>query len=114
MALNIVRFDEKGVVRTMGDGRTESVLWDDLREVRIITTDEGPLTDDVFWLLVGDSGGCAVPSEADGAKDLMARLQQLPGFRNDMVIKAMASTSNAEFICWKRGQGETTADIEKG
>lgn len=103
MARNVVCFDQSGVTRTMGDGRTETVLWDDLMEVRIITTDEGPLMDDVFWLLVGDNGGCAVPSGAEGAKELLARLQQLPGFRNDVAIKALTCTSNAEFLCWKRG-----------
>ena len=102
MAKNTVSFDETGVVRVMGDGRTEAVRWDELREVRIVTTDQGPFADDVFWLLVGEEGGCAVPSEAEGAKELLERLQQLPGFRNEAAIEAMSCTKDAEFLCWRR------------
>ena len=34
--------------------------------------------------------------------ELLSRLQQLPGFDNEAVIKAMGSTNNAKFLCWKR------------
>jgi hypothetical protein len=35
-------------------------------------------------------------------KELLVRLQQLPGFDNGVVIKAMGSTGDARFVCWKR------------
>jgi hypothetical protein len=97
-----VRCDEAGVVRTMPDGTQETVSWDDLEAVIILTTDEGPFRDDVFWLLKGSASGCAVPSETEGMSELMTRLQQLPGFDNDAVIRAMGSTDNATFLCWQR------------
>ena len=97
-----VSFDDQKIMRQMPDGRIESVRWDDLVEVGIVTTDEGPFTDDIFWILKGRSGNCAVPSEADGMKELLFRLQQLPGFNNDAVIEAAGSTSNASFQCWRR------------
>jgi hypothetical protein len=99
---NAVSFDDEGVVRTLPDGRTERVSWGELEKVSILTTDEGPMADDVYWMLEGKTGGCAVPSEAEGMKELMARLQQLPGFKNQAVIQAMGSTTNAEFVCWSR------------
>jgi hypothetical protein len=46
--------------------------------------------------------GCAVPQSSDGSKQLLERLQQLPGFDNEAAIKAMGSTSNGKFMCWKR------------
>ena len=98
---NAVSFDDEGVVRTLTDGRTETVKWAELEKVWIMTTDEGP-AEDVYWMLQGKFGGCAVPSEAEGMKELLERLQQLPGFKNQAVIQAMASTSNAEFVCWIR------------
>jgi hypothetical protein len=97
-----VLFDTIGVTRTMPDGRTESILWDELQEVNIVTTDEGPAVDDVFWVLSGNGKGCAVPSESVGMKELLNRLQSLPGFNNAAVIQAMGSTQNAKFVCWKR------------
>ena len=99
----MVEFDEEGVVRRLPDGGSERVRWEDLREVVIVTTDEGPFVDDVFWMLVGDHGGCAVPSESPGFEALMGRLQRLPGFDNDAVIRAMMSTENASFVCWRPG-----------
>jgi tellurite resistance protein len=56
----------------------------------------------VFWVLVADGSGCVVPSEAEGTDQLLKRLQELPGFDNQAVIQAMASTDNREFLCWKR------------
>jgi hypothetical protein len=92
------------VTRFRPDGVQETVRWADLAEVGIITTDEGPWSEDVFWLLVGCDGksGCAVPQCAEGSKELLEVLQKLPGFDNEAVIEAMGSTSNAKFTCWKR------------
>jgi hypothetical protein len=46
-----VTFDDIAVVRTMRDGTEERLLWSDLREVSIVTTEEGPLptTCSGFW-----------------------------------------------------------------
>jgi hypothetical protein len=92
------------VTRFRPDGVQETVRWDDLAEVGIITTDEGPWSEDVLWLLIGSDGksGCAVPQGAEGADELLVALQKLPGFDNEAVIKAMGSTSNAKFLCWRR------------
>jgi hypothetical protein len=99
-----VAFDDQGVTRTFVDGRTERVRWDELQTVLIVTTDEGPWSDDVFWMLVGADGrsGCAVPQGVEGSSELLERLQQLPGFDNAAVIQAMGSTENANFVCWRR------------
>lgn len=97
-----IRFDDLGVVRTMTNGVTESVRWADLEKVSVATTDAGPWSDDVVWLLEGSTGGCAVPQSAVGADDLLARLQGLPGFDNETFVAAMGCTDNAIFVCWQR------------
>lgn len=97
-----VAFDAERVTRSLANGRVETVRWEDLERVEILTTDEGPLADDIIWLLIGKEGGCAVPSETDGMDALLARLQRLPGFDNEAVIRAMGCTSHARFVCWKR------------
>jgi hypothetical protein len=99
---NRVVFDDQGVCRTMSDGTTETVTWDELREVAIVTNDEGPFADDVYWVLSGATRGCAVPSGAEGMKELLPRLQALPGFDNRVVVEAMGSAADAKFVCWKR------------
>jgi hypothetical protein len=99
-----VTFTDEAVTRVRPDGVEEVIRWDDLHEVGILTTDKGPWQEDVFFLLIASDGksGCAVPQSSDGSKQLLKRLQQLPGFDNEAVIKAMGSTSNAKFVCWKR------------
>jgi hypothetical protein len=99
----MVTYDDRGVAHRLPDGRVESIRWDELAEVAIVTTDEGPFVDDVHWRLEGDgNAACVVPSETAGMTDLLERLQQLPGFDNEAVIRAMTKTSNARFVVWRR------------
>lgn len=102
----IVTFDDECIVRHLADGRTETIRWEDVRKVSVVTTDEGPILDDVFWVITGEGGGCLVPSETLGTKELLIRLQKLPNFRNESFIAAMGSTSRAEFVCWERDGGQ--------
>ena len=97
-----VQFDDTKVTRTMRNGKQETIQWSELKEVAIITTDEGPFVDDVFWVLSGANTGSLVPSEADGAKDLLVYLLKLPGFNSDAFTQAMGSTENAKFVCWSK------------
>lgn len=83
-------------------GLVETVSWAELRAVLLETNDQGPFAIDVFWILVGERGGCVVPQGAAGAAELLARLQQLDGFDNEAVIQAMMSTDNQRFLCWQR------------
>jgi hypothetical protein len=82
----------------------ERITWSDLAEVGILTTDQGPLQEDVFWVLLGRDGksGCAIPQSSEGADRLLEFFQRLPDFQHDVVIKAMGSTNNAKFTCWQR------------
>ena len=98
----IVTVDERGVECKRPNGDVEFVPWDDLRGVTIRTTDQGPAVADVFWVLVGEKGGCMIPQGATGEEVLMQRLQQLPGFNNEAVIQAMTCTENSTFICWDK------------
>lgn len=71
-----------------------TVELEDLQRVEILTTDQGPFRPDVFWVLHGSETSCVGPQGATGERELLDRLQKLPGFRNEAVIKAMPSTEN--------------------
>ena len=101
----MVAFDNERITRTLADGKSEVVTWEDLKTITIVTTDQGPFVDDVFWVLAGSVSGCVLPSEAQGMKELLSRLQALPGFDNKAVISAMSSAQNAKFVCWSRSGG---------
>ena len=98
-----IQIDDRGV-RRVGDGTLEQVAWDDLQEVSIAMSADGPFADDVFFVLVGQEGrGCVVPQTAAESDQLLERLQRLPGFDNEAVIRAMGSVEDARFVCWRRG-----------
>jgi hypothetical protein len=99
----VVNFDDDSVTCRRGSGLVETVRWSDLRAIVIQTTADGPVVDDVFWVLVGQTTGCVVPSESTGMDGLLERLQALPGFDNEAVMAAMACTDERKFICWERG-----------
>lgn len=99
----VVHIDDHVVRREFGDGRIEEVAWEDLIEVQIVTTDDGPYAEDVFYLLVGaNDTGCVVAQGDPASGALLTRLQALPGFDNGKVIEAMGSAENARFVCWKK------------
>jgi len=99
-----VVFDSAGVTRTLINGATESIAWDELAKVQILTTDEGPWSEDVYFLLSTEDGkrGCAVPQLSKGSQQLLERLMTLPGFDHEQVIEAMGCTSRKMFLCWER------------
>lgn len=101
-SLFVVRLGEDDVVCERPDGTRERVTWADLQRVEIVNTSDGPMHPDMFWLLVGDTGGCAIPWGATGEKQLLERLQKLPGFENAAVIAAATDTGDARRTCWTR------------
>jgi hypothetical protein len=97
-----VTFDDSGVRRVSPEGGVEEVRWDDLTEVRIETTDEESFGEDVYWLLAGADGTAVAVAGSALTDDLRDRLQSLPGFDNEQMIRAMNSTDEAQFLCWQR------------
>jgi hypothetical protein len=95
--------DQVGVRRRLPDGRQEAVGWDDLVEVAIRTTPEGPWREDVFFLLTGRDGGGVAVSQGEAVElGLLGWLQALPGFDNQRVVEAMTYAEDALFVCWRR------------
>lgn len=91
-----------GVIEVVSrDGPSRLTLADRV-EVAILTTDEGPFSDDVFWVLRSTSEKLIVPWSAEGADRVLSVLQRLNGFDNEAVIEASASAERAVFPVWKR------------
>jgi hypothetical protein len=97
-----VIISDAGVAYHHADGEIESVDWVDLQKVFIKTTDDGPYFPDVYWILVGNHGGCMIPQGVEGEEALAERLQALPGFSHSALIDSMSSVDNQLFLCWNR------------
>lgn len=97
----LVRFDEWEVALKGPGGTEQRLLWSDLRAVYIVTTDDGPWKEDLFWVLRGEDASLLVPSETAGTSALLERLQCLPGFDTEAALHAMTCTDNNRFHVWE-------------
>jgi hypothetical protein len=75
------------------------VRSDGVVEVALVTTSDGPFTDDVFVeLIYADDTSEMVPLD----DNLLHLLQALPGFDNETVIAAMSRTDDAVSVLWRQ------------
>jgi hypothetical protein len=102
----IIHLSETEVSCHRPDGTVESVRWDDLQKVELLTNGDGPFLPDHFWLLHGGKGGCCIPWGATGDLELLHRLQELPGFDNQAILKPMSS-QEVRHVCWQRFKNQS-------
>jgi hypothetical protein len=101
-------FTDEGITRQHGSKlrkvQTESVRWDQLRRVEVLTHEIGPARKDLLFLLFGTGdAGVAVPGPVAERHGLMAQLQRrFPGLQEDQWTQAQAATGRATFLLWER------------
>lgn len=84
-------------------GEKQSIFWNDITKISILTTDKGPFEDDVFLCLYGsEDKEIMIPSESHWYSPIYDHVSKFNGFDFDRVIQAMSSTDNNEFICWEK------------
>lgn len=76
------------------------INWNEITEIRIRTTDEGPLLPDVWLELIGANTYCKIPQGNKSFDDLFERVSKWDGFDFDKYIESMGSTDNAVFQVW--------------
>ena len=81
-----------------------SVRIDDLDEIAVETTDEGPFVEDVFWILKRGELRIRIGDPHPVFKMLMDRFGKLEGFDWRPFTEAMSCTDNRYFLCWRRPQ----------
>jgi hypothetical protein len=97
-----------GVRRTFGPKfrrkQVEEVAWGDLALVEVITTDDGPYAEDMFFMLHGaNSKGVVVSNDLAVTHDLVMQLQKrLAGFDNLALVKASGLTESGSFLLWQK------------
>ena len=71
--------------------------------VEIVTTDQGPAVDDLFWVFSGAGGQqVEIPGSAVGAEKLFDALASFPGADYQKVIEASGSTGSNHFVIWQK------------
>jgi hypothetical protein len=100
-----IRIDETGVTRDLDDGSVLVLKWAELVEVSLLTVDQGPFAEDLFFVL-GDARGNRTLLPGAKAAALLPRLQRLPGFDNQQVQRAADCIDEAHFVCWRGRPGQ--------
>src|SRR5262249_3174983 len=77
---------------------------DELDEIGVETTNQGPFVEDVFWILKHGNIRIRIGDPHPVFKLLMDRFGKFEGFDWRPFTEAMSCTDNCYFICWKRGQ----------
>lgn len=95
------QIDDLGVRQQLA-GTVAEVKWEELEAIDIVTTDEGPFVEDVFWVFHGRQGGCVIPGEL-GSR-ILDFANRFPDWDTSAVVTAMGSTGNARFRVWTRGK----------
>jgi len=83
--------------------RSFSIKLDELDEIGVETTDQGPFAEDVFWVLKRDRMRLRIGDPHPIFEKLMERFSSLEGFDWKPFNEAMTCTDNRYFVCWRRG-----------
>lgn len=96
-----VSANDEELVREISDGTIERVRWDALKTVVIVTTDQGPWLEDVFFVFESEDAGVVISQEWSVKLNLLDLMERkLEGLDNEQLIAAMGCTDNARFTIW--------------
>jgi hypothetical protein len=79
---------------------TAQILWEDIREIKLINTDQGPWLPDIWLALIGENGKCFVPHGAKGFDEIHDIIAKYDGFNDENFGISMTRTDNVEFVLW--------------
>ncbi|MBF4505120.1 hypothetical protein IRZ83_00480 [Flavobacterium sp. JLP] len=82
--------------------KTEEILWNDIKEIKLINTEDGPFLPDVWLALLGENSGCLIPHGTKGFEAVYDIISKYENFNFDNFISSMSCTDNKEFLLWKK------------
>lgn len=108
MSPPLLKCGSKALFIIDGDKIADMIPWDAVQKIVIETNDQGPLAQDMFWVLHLSDRKVRIPSGSGNENEFMDHIQSWPGFDNDAVIQAATCTDAREFICWARSWNKFT------
>lgn len=109
--------DERGVHRTLADGREESARWSEVVSVEVVCTPVRTADGAVSFALVaeaGGTGGCLVPLGVGYDAEVLDRLARLPRFRIDEFLAAGEHRPPRRTMVWTRSEAGADSDAGSG
>ena len=80
----------------------EEIQWQEINEIRLVITDEGPFAPDIWLLLIGEINGCSIPHGSKGFDQVYDIVSKYDGFDFEKVGKSMTTAENEQFLLWTR------------
>lgn len=77
--------------------KTVIIRWCDIQRITVITTDKGPVDDNLFYHVVHAHGEVSLPAQATGMDAFITKIAALPGFSSRALEAAIQSKSNNSF-----------------
>ena len=87
---------------THPERKDESINWNEIEEIPLINTDEGPFLPDVWLLLKGNGKGCRIPQGSEGWNQVYNIVSKYDGFNFENVISSASCTDNKVFNVWRK------------
>lgn len=101
--VEILLSDESIGVRNLAQNATTELRWNEIDRITIVTTDQGPFFEDVFFAFEGRGIAIIVTHEDAVRLDLYeAIVAHLTGIDHEQAIAAMKCTDNNSFIMFER------------
>jgi hypothetical protein len=83
--------------------KTEKVRWDEIHEIWMVTTDDGPVVSDIFMVLIGMEGGCVIPAfDCEGYDQVFDIVSKYKNFNFENYIASMSCAYEERFVVWKK------------
>jgi hypothetical protein len=93
--------DGQEIIMKSPFSRPVSVKINELDEIGVETTDQGPFVEDVFWILKKGAIRIRIGDPHSVFKMLMERFGSLEGFDWRPFIEAQGCTDKRYFVCWR-------------
>ncbi len=103
-----VKFTDSGMHITQGNGHELDIAFSAIEQIDIITTDQGPWREDVWWCfyLSNEEKPVYLPQGIKGEEQILLVLEKhFAGIDFQTFIMAMGSADNAVFNLWRRAEG---------
>lgn len=84
------------------NGRIHAISLEEISEVVILTTADGPFTEDCFWVVTTGDSRVITSNNDPLSEELAELLGTLPGFDFDAMIDSMSSVTEEVFVCFRR------------
>jgi hypothetical protein len=81
---------------------TEEILWTDIKQIKMINTNDGPFVPDIWLALQGETSGCLIPEGAKGFETVYDIISEYENFDFKNYVESMTCTDNQEFLLWEK------------